>query len=332
MKLTIAIPTYNRAHRLERALLHLMSEINSSRYKKDVAVYVSNNGSTDSTADVVAQSSKTFLENGIPFSSRIAECNQGFDANVLSLYTGSSSEYIWFLSDDDNIISGSIDTIIDDAIRYSPKVIYYNFDQEPFTKTRPYITAHQYFSQITESNIVALQKITKWPKLSALVIKQCAIGLQVQNLDSGFAHVMLALQCGLSAGGVLHSPVFTAYPDSDYKDHINFAPHISNSIDLPIRVILQNNNMMSLYKQLSVPYVDPLVSSLNTLGAYYRGQHTLTVSLKQELWTTVRDEIGRGWIKRSSYWKLVREIIKFPVSLVFGLGRTLIARKIVDKH
>lgn len=331
MKLTIAIPSYNRATRLEKALRDLCAEINSSTNKTNVAVYVSNNGSKDHTAEVIAQCGKLFIENGIPFSSRTAESNQGFDANVLACYAGCTSEYVWFLSDDDNIIAGAVDATIRDINQYRPSVIFYNHDQKPYDRAQPYINEYKYFDQITADNIIALKKIIRWPKLSALVIKKCEAGFKVLNMNSWFAHVALALQCGLSVGGVLHSPVFTASPDDDYKDNINFVPYIANDLDTTIQWLLLENNKMFLYKQLELPYADPLCCSLNTLGTYYRGRHVLTLSLKRELWEAVQREMRSGWIKRLRDWKSVKELVKFPISLAYGAGYTLITRKKLTK-
>jgi len=331
MKLTIAIPTYNRAKRLERALHELCTEINSACNKANVAVYVSNNGSKDNTAEVIAQCSKLFFESGIPFSSSTFIENQGFDANALACYSGSDSEYVWFLSDDDNIISGAIDATIQDINKYHPSVIYYNHDQTPYDRAQPYINEYKYLDKITNENIFALQKIIGWPKLSALVIKKCEAGLKVPNMKSSFAHVALALQCGLSVGGVLHSPIFTAYPDDDYKDNIDFVPYIGNNLDAIIRWVLLENNNMSLYGQLALPYADPLVSSLNTLGSYYRGRHVLTLPLKRELWATVQREIKTGWLKRLRDWKSVAELLKFPISLAYGVGYTILMGKKLTK-
>lgn len=331
MKLTIAIPTFNRDERLEKALLELCSEINSSTSKTDVAVYVSNNGSKDETLRVIARCRKLFIENGIPFDSNAFETNQGFDANVIACYVGSNSEYVWFLSDDDNIIAGVVDVIMHDIKKYHPSVIFYNHDQKPYDKAQPRIEEYEYFDQITSENIIALQKIISWPKLTSLVIKKCKAGLQVSNQDSGFAHVTLALQCGLTEGGVLHSPVFSACPDSDYKDNINFVPYMSNYLDTPIRWVLQTNNKMSLYSELAVPYDDPLIGTINTLGAYYRGKHILTLTVKRELWKTVQCEIGSGWLKRLMDWKSVKEIVKFPLSIIYGVWHTIITGKRLTK-
>ncbi|MCF8342996.1 MAG: glycosyltransferase [Chitinophagaceae bacterium] len=327
MKLTIAIPTYNRAKRLRKALLDLCCEINTAIYKSNIAVFISNNGSEDNTSEVIAFGIKLFKENGIPVSANIFQSNQGFDANVLACYANSSGDYIWFLSDDDNIIPGAIDKIMVDIIKYNPSVAFFNHDQKPHDLVSPYIEEYQYFDQITSENITSLQKIINWPKLTSLVIRNCDAGQKVVNLNSGFAHVALALQCGLSLGRVLHSPVFTASPDDDYLDHINFVPHIGNNLDEPIRFVLRLNNKMFLYEKFGIPYLDPLISCLNTLGAYYRGQHVLTVPLKKELWATVKLEFRNGWLKRLRNWKSLKELIKFPISIILGFAKHLLLGK-----
>lgn len=331
MKLTIAIPTFNRAKRLGKALVDLCNEINLASNKPEVEVYVSNNGSLDETAEVIEKCRKLFIESGIPFYSRAFESNQGFDVNVLACYAGSNSEYVWFLSDDDNIITGAVDSIIRDIDQYRPSVIFYNHDQKPYDIEHPYIKAPKYFSKITDENITSLQKIIRWPKLTALVIRNCEVGKQVINQESGFAHVALALQVGIGLGGVLHSSAFTARPDADYKDHIDFVPYIGNSLDIVIRWALEKNNKMFLYKQLAIPYMDPLVASLNTLGAYYRGRHVLTLPLKQELWRTAQREMKSGWLKRLIDWNSIKELIKFPISLAYGVGYSLITNKKLTK-
>lgn len=332
MKLAIAVPTYNRAARLQKALLDLCAEINSANHKADVAVFVSNNGSSDDTSEVIMRCGQLFIENGIPFSSRTSESNQGFDANLLACYAGCSSEYVWFLSDDDNIISGAVDAIINNLTAYQPSVIFYNHNQKPYDQSRPYIERLEFFEEIVSENLYALKKIIFWPKLTSMVIKKCESGLKVPNLNSGFAHIALALQCSLGEGGVLHSPVFTACPDSDYEDHIDYVPYIFNNLNIPIRWALQANNRMCFYQELCFTYTDPLCSSLNTLGAYYRGQHALTLPLKRELWETLRREIKCGWLKRLRDWKLVKELFKFPMSLAYGVGYTLIVGKGLVKN
>jgi glycosyltransferase involved in cell wall biosynthesis len=331
MKLTIAIPTYNRAKRLEKSLLDLCAEINRSYSKSHIEVFVRNNGSTDDTADVISRCGKLFHDNLIPFKTIDAKTNQGFDANVIACYAASNAEYVWFLSDDDNIISGAIDVIIRDIDKHHPSVIFYNHDQEPYDRNNPLIKIPEYFDEITHENFRSLQKIINFPKLTSLVIKICDAGKQVINHESGFAHLVLAFQCGLSLGGMLHSPVFTAFPDADYKDNINFVPYIGNKIKTPVQWALKFNKKMDLYEKLTMPNVDPFISSLNTLSAYYRGKHVLTLPLKLELWETVQREVKFNWFNRLRSWESVKEFFKFPISIAYSFLYALITGKKLQK-
>jgi glycosyltransferase involved in cell wall biosynthesis len=294
-KLTIAIPTYNRAKRLEKSLAELLNQIQLSSNKSDLSVFVSNNGSSDETADIIEQASLSFSQNNIPFKSRNACGNEGFDANVIACYRESMGQYVWLLSDDDNLMPGSIDAVFSDILRFKAYVIYYNFDQTPYTKENPYILSHEYFEQVDRGNISAIGKIIKWPKLSALVIRRCESGFIVPDLKSGFAHITLALQVGLAHGKIIHSSTFIAFPDLDFMDHIDFVPFVGNYLNKPIQWALAANGKESLWELLEYPHTDPLTSSLESLKAYYQGYRTLTIPLKRELWSVCLREMSTNW-------------------------------------
>ncbi len=92
--LTIAIPTYNRAEKLNS----LLRELYPLRGSQRVKIVVSDNGSTDHTQSVVFKWQEFYGSN---FSSIRNASNLGFDQNVISLYLGAKTDYIWFLSDED---------------------------------------------------------------------------------------------------------------------------------------------------------------------------------------------------------------------------------------
>ncbi len=66
--LTIAIPTFNRSTRFEKALNDLLSQITKSGKGKYISVVVSDNGSTDNTSEIADKQRKIFSNNNIPFS------------------------------------------------------------------------------------------------------------------------------------------------------------------------------------------------------------------------------------------------------------------------
>ena len=319
MKLSIAIPTFNRASRLDKSLKDLLRLIIESQNRNQVSVFISNNGSLDNTEFIIEKNRSLFEMNGIPFKSRKFNKNQGFDANVLACYAESEAEYVWFLSDDDNVIVGSIDSIISDIIEYEPSIIFYNHDQKPFDSTNPYINKSEFFEILTFENLSSLKKIINWPKMTSLVMKKSPAALKVQDIKSNFAHVALSIVCGLAEGRVLHSSIFTAYPDSDYLDNIDFPPYIGNSLNIAILQALQLAGKIYLYDYISTKHCDPLSSSFNTLGAFYRGKFVLTPSLRDELLYTVMSELKNLKLNRIFDINLHKEVLKFLVSISFSV-------------
>ena len=82
--LTIAIPTYNRGHRLEKTLRDLLQHVVSSGFLSDIEVLVSDNGSPDNTRSIISAQKDSFLEKGIVFTHLNNEINLGFDENMIS--------------------------------------------------------------------------------------------------------------------------------------------------------------------------------------------------------------------------------------------------------
>jgi abequosyltransferase len=105
--LSIAIPTYNRSKYLDLCLGQIHSQIGNDC--SEVEVIVSNNHSDDDTADVVNKYRKAgmginYLEN---------RSNMGADLNIAQCYNVSKGKYLLVLGDDDVLLNGSIDKILD---------------------------------------------------------------------------------------------------------------------------------------------------------------------------------------------------------------------------
>lgn len=111
--LTIGIPTFNRSEFLEENLTLLAQQQHES-----VMILVSDNGSTDDTRNVVERF-KNVMPNLIYHRN---EQNIGFDGNMIKLYELARTPYIWFLSDDDFIEAGSVQTVVDALCQYNPTV------------------------------------------------------------------------------------------------------------------------------------------------------------------------------------------------------------------
>src|SRR6266849_2748096 len=94
--LTIAVPTYNRGDKLEGTLRSICSQIQSSpKLVDEVKIVVSDNGSTDTTPNVLTR----FDAGPVSFRFFRQNDNFGLDRNMRFLYQACGSDYIWFFSD-----------------------------------------------------------------------------------------------------------------------------------------------------------------------------------------------------------------------------------------
>ena len=111
MKLSICIPTHNRAEFLPATL-----ESIAAQWTDDIEIAVSDNASTDHTAAIV-ESYRARL--GRVRWSR-ADTNRGADANYLKAVEISTGEYCWILGSDDPIAPGAIGSSLPRIQQYSP--------------------------------------------------------------------------------------------------------------------------------------------------------------------------------------------------------------------
>lgn len=127
--LTIAVPTYNRAAHLEALLARLGAEV--SGLQGVVEIIVSDNASTDRTADVVAAfrvacpAART-LRNGV---------NLGPDRNIGQCFKQAESDYLWIVGDDDLPQPGVIRGLVELLRRERPAIVYLDSQWVPSTAT-----------------------------------------------------------------------------------------------------------------------------------------------------------------------------------------------------
>ena len=101
MKLSICIPTYNRAALLENCLYSIIQ--NKSRSSVDFEVCVSDNGSTDGTEAVVRNAQKTIAIN---YSKN--PTNLGPTKNFLKVVEMARGEFVWLIGDDDLLMQNAL--------------------------------------------------------------------------------------------------------------------------------------------------------------------------------------------------------------------------------
>ncbi len=107
--LTVSIPTYKRPRELENTIKILQKEKN-----QDFTLLISDDSADDETEKMVCKYAKSMKN--LVYSKN--KQNLGFSGNVLKLYETSKTRYVWFLCDDDTVIPGAIDKIIDAIKKY----------------------------------------------------------------------------------------------------------------------------------------------------------------------------------------------------------------------
>ena len=122
MRLSVAIPTYNRAHFLKANILNLLDQI--SRLDELIGIVVSDNASTDGTDAMVMH----LIEGGAPINYYRNDVNLGMDENADLAIKRSVGEYVLLLGDDDMLEPCALRAIIQ-CLKSYPNVglIYLNF-------------------------------------------------------------------------------------------------------------------------------------------------------------------------------------------------------------
>jgi len=314
-KLTIAIPTFNRANRLEKSLRNLLQQVKSSGFSSDLEILVSDNGSDDDTQQVILALQPFFIKIGVAFTHIENDENLGVDENIRRCYQSASGDYVWFVSDDDNLYTDSISSVMSELANKSVGAIFFNFNQTPYGLDSPLIKERVKINTINEDNIACLKNVYRWPKLTAMVVKNIDLSLALhENL---FTHIEIFMRVVLKVGGFVSSPKFIAYPDDDFMDHIDFVPYVGNWTNKQLRIFLTEVNLSDSYETLCIPELSVLGISLQWLGAYYRDKFKLNDSLRAKLWQDVYKELRWKNINKGTLW----ELFKFSLSITL-LRRT----------
>jgi glycosyltransferase involved in cell wall biosynthesis len=115
--LTIAIPTYNRSKTLEKIIRQLKTQSN-----QEFILLISDDLSPDNTEEMVRKYQRqtpnlVYNRNDV---------NLGYSGNVCKLYEMATTRYIWFVCDDDTILTNAVESIISALKKYEPVVAVFN--------------------------------------------------------------------------------------------------------------------------------------------------------------------------------------------------------------
>jgi glycosyltransferase involved in cell wall biosynthesis len=118
MKLTLAIPTYNRVEYLKELLPELLRQC---KPYLDIEILVSNNCSTDETAE--------YLTTLSGLRTRTNPENVGAAENFVRCVEAAQGEYVWLFGDDDLLCTYGIDNVMDTLQVYPTSLLIVGTDQ-----------------------------------------------------------------------------------------------------------------------------------------------------------------------------------------------------------
>jgi glycosyltransferase involved in cell wall biosynthesis len=118
--LSICIPTYNRAPRLNAVLEAISNEIKlfPNEWRASIEVCISDNGSTDKTQNVIAKWKKR-----LHISSSRNATNMGYDVNAVKAIQLAKGKFAMCMGDDDTFVKGSLERLVEKLVKYGD----YNF-------------------------------------------------------------------------------------------------------------------------------------------------------------------------------------------------------------
>lgn len=126
-KLSICIPTYNRASYLKETLLAIISQ--AQNY--DIPICVSDNSSSDNTIEILNEMKSIYKY----FSFQINAENYGIDRNIIKAVEMADTQYVWLFGDDDLIEDNSIEEILNKIeLDYDLLIVNSSTNNVDFTK------------------------------------------------------------------------------------------------------------------------------------------------------------------------------------------------------
>ena len=133
IKLSICIPTYNRAEFLVQTIESVLAQAT-----EETELVISDNASTDDTAEVVRQYQERFPR-VIYF--RHAE-NVGRDRNYLNVVEAAHGEYCWLLGDDDPLEEGAVERLLTQHLKSDSTPEFLLLTGTVYDSTLNHVLAH----------------------------------------------------------------------------------------------------------------------------------------------------------------------------------------------
>lgn len=211
-KVTIAIPAYNRPHTLTTLLEGLVKSITD-----DFFIVVCDDASPDREGmNAVVEKFK----NNPNISFYRNEVNLGFSGNVLHVYELSTTEYVWFMCDDDVVYDTAPEAVLLKLEKFNPTVAVFNHTQtDPYDRTIKAYYGEKDLVFNSPDEISDYSHLLRINFLSTLVVKKMDVANVIHTVDytdNVFVQVTLALQL------LSRSFKYTEFPDVILHRNVGF--------------------------------------------------------------------------------------------------------------
>jgi len=200
-KLSICIPTYNRAKFLPELLDSIVSQVSK---ESPVEICVSDNASEDNTKELIDTYKKIYPH-------IVYFCwpkNMGFDHNLLKAVEIASGEYCWLMGSDDTIVEGALRKVLN-KLKFNKNDILLceriecNINIKPLTQKKwlPNVVKDTVFDLKNEKDFIKYSFLAEgigafFSYLSSIIClksKWMQINYDVSILTSGYSHVYMLL-------------------------------------------------------------------------------------------------------------------------------------------
>lgn len=183
-KLTIVVPTYNRAHILPITLPILLEQASNL----DINVLIFNNASTDNTSEIIEKYAKSYKNLSIV----TRKINIGADSNVLMCTEKINTSHVMIIGDDDKLRFNSLVKVLEDIRKFNPVWInYYSQSKDHPIRDKEIIS---------NDAITFLKNVNSWNELLFISNNVFKTNVYEQGISTGLfyqqtqsAHLISAL-------------------------------------------------------------------------------------------------------------------------------------------
>jgi len=320
MFLTISIPTYNRSKHLHKLLESLLGIISNSSQKNRIGVFVSNNASTDDTIGVLSYFNEKYSALGLEFGFNTLPCNMGSGVNVLETFKKPKSEYIWWFSDDDEVLPDFLERLLFELDKYRPSVCNVGFLQPPYTEKTPRYgrDIHGFYGDIHSVHEIMSTK------LSSIIVKKSGFRFPSEKevLKTLWPQVLIILPLILVTKSYYIFSYNMARSDSNYLD-IRYPPSAFYDLTVIKRDIYRKCNIKQNFKSKKNK-ITRFSVNIHFLLLIMTGKASPTEQVKK----TMRSELLHDFFSNFGYLNIVnyRSLASFFVKYA-QYGLSLIYKK-----